>query len=179
MLATVVALGAGLLGGCSSGADGDANAPIDPADREAARVWTEQICASNHEWQDAIGILVQGREPDSRDDFVAFFSGSVDATRRLVRELEAAGAPDVDDGEVVANTYVEAFTRAHQVSADALEQAEMLPDVISDEERLELQRLVQEGFGEVSATFAEAGDEVDSPALTEAVSENPDCAAVS
>jgi hypothetical protein len=179
VLAAVVALGAGLLGGCGSGDDGDADAPIDPARREAARAWTEQICASILEWQDAIGVLAQQGEPESRDEFVTFFSGSVDATRRLVRELEAAGVPEVTEGRRTADTYVEAFTRARQISTDGLARAEGLPAEITAEERLELQRLIQDGYGEISATFEEAGEEVDSPELTEAFTENPDCAAVS
>jgi hypothetical protein len=39
--------------------------------------------------------------------------------------------------------------------------------------------VVQDGYGAISATFDEAGDDVDSPELSEAFAENPDCAAVS
>lgn len=177
-IAVLVAI-AGVLTACG-GDDGEsANAPVDPAERQAAEEWMAAVCGSILEWQDAIGVLAEEGEPESRAEFVTFFTGSVEATSRLVEELEAASVPDVQDGEDAAATYVRAFTRALEVSSDARERAEELPDEITEEERTELEGIIQEGYGEISDTFAEAGERVDSPALEEAFAANPDCAAVS
>ena len=105
---TILVLGAVLLGAC--GAD-DPEGGDPQAETVPAEAYVTDLCGSITTWMDDIEGLVAElqrvtEEPASLDvvkeTTVAFFDDSITATDRLSEQVEAAGVPDVADGEETA-----------------------------------------------------------------------------
>lgn len=65
--------------------------------------WTDTLRDRQAELQEDAG---SGAAPESsRDALQRFVDGAVDASEQLVDDVDAAGVPDIDDGEDVADAF--------------------------------------------------------------------------
>lgn len=181
---------AGLAAGCGgsssdSSDDGGATTAA-PTTAEAAEAvpandWAAAVCDALISWQ---GELTSGT-PDLADvqDLEAtkqavadYLEGVSTATGSLVEDVEAAGVPDVDEGDAIATDFKSALSSVEQSFEDAKTQVEGLSTDDPGAFAAELQ--------EVGTTLQAAGTEATSvfdnlsaqyPALNDAIDNEPAC----
>jgi hypothetical protein len=110
VLAAVGLLAAAACGG----GGGDEGAGDGASETVAAETWMGDFCAALDSWQTE---LTEGA-PDlasvtdvaaAKDSVVSFLDGAAASTQTLVDEIEAAGVPDVADGEAIATEMRDAI----------------------------------------------------------------------
>jgi len=116
-----------------------------------------------------------------KEALVGYLEDVTSATRRLLRQLKRAGAPDIEDGAQVAMTFRKSLVQARNGFTDALDHAEDLdagrPNAFA-REREEIGARVAEGAAAVARTFATADQRYDDEALEAAFANAPSCAGV-
>jgi polyhydroxyalkanoate synthesis regulator phasin len=92
--------------------------------------WADSFCGSFGTWLDEIktassGVsdsVTPGDIPSAKTAIAGLFGTASTATQTLIDELEAAGAPDIDDGDQLVDDLIEKFqafdTAAQKAKAD-------------------------------------------------------------
>lgn len=105
-LAVLVTLAAAACGGGGAEAGGDA-AESTAAETVSATTWMDGLCTALGTWQTEL----TDNAPDlssatdvqaTKDSLVSFLGTAVTATRTLVDDIQAAGVPEVENGEAIA-----------------------------------------------------------------------------
>lgn len=119
-------------------------------DKVSASDYASDVCTAFGEWRDAIQArqadLQTGLEPgitpeEGKEALEGFLSDTVEASDKLVEDVDAAGVPDADKGEEVAD----ALMGAAEGARDKLEEAEAkVADLPTDS---------REAFGAAADTF--------------------------
>jgi hypothetical protein len=114
---------------------------------------------------------------EQRDAVLAFLDDVLAATDGLIAGVEDAGVPDIDNGEEVVLAVEDTFAEARGILVDAREQVEAISvdDAQAFADQLsQIGETIQASLGEIGSSLAA----IDAPELTEAVSQDPACAAV-
>ena len=137
-LATVAAAAA--LAACGGGDSQGTQATGVPPEEWAGDVctavgsWLDDFIARSSELDsDAEGI---GSLEDGRTLLTNFLEFTVDRTDELLADVEAAGQPDVDEGEAIASDFRANVLPLREALADALERARKQPRSASPSRRL-------------------------------------------
>jgi hypothetical protein len=155
--------------------------PVEPEE------WAESVCSSIGRWSLALAGAHGEADLDApqldvqKAELVGYLEDVTDATRRLLRRLKNAGAPDIDDGAEVARTFRRSLVQARDGFLEAFEQAEDLdttrPRAFAQEREAVAAR-VAEGAAAVARTFVNADERYDDEALEAAFASAPSCAGV-
>lgn len=90
----------------------------------AVTTWNDEVQATTQELQRAIG---EPTDLDSvKETTVSFLDEVIEATDRMMTDVEAAGVPDVQDGEQVARRVTTALGDVRDALADARDRVEGL-----------------------------------------------------
>jgi hypothetical protein len=134
--------------------------------------WTETVRTSQTELQES---AQPGQSPeDDRQALQDFVDEAVDASDRLVEDLEAAGMPDTENGEEAANAFRTAAADTRSELEDAQDEVAELPTDSAQAYR----SAVDEFVAELSATLDGIDDQlqdVDAPELEQALDEASAC----
>jgi hypothetical protein len=178
---TIVAvLAAVLLSGCGSDQPEGADPPRET--RVPARSYVADLCDAITTWMDDIEArneeLQSGMEPTSldvvKDTALSFFDDVIASTDRMLTEAEAAGVPDVADGEEAARHVSAALRDMRDALTDARDRVEALS--IEDPQAFasELQAIGEDmkvSLDEVTGSL----DSFESHELEEAADDVPAC----
>ena len=142
---SIVALASALLlGGCGSDDVEETRVP--------ARSYVTDICDATTTWLDDVQALneeLQAQmEPTSldvvKDTMLTFFDDAISATDRLLSDVEAAGVPDVPDGEQTARRVSTALGDIRDALTDARGRVEAQPIDPPEEFAAELQATAEQ-----------------------------------
>jgi hypothetical protein len=90
--------------------------------------WATSVCAALTPWRNEIGSLTQRAQAQmdaattpaqAKENLVRLLGGAEQASETARTKVSAAGAPDVDDGETVANSFVESLRTARDAYGKA------------------------------------------------------------
>jgi hypothetical protein len=107
-LAAIAVLAAAACGGGGSGDGGDGGGGDEATEPVSAATWLDDFCTALGTWQTE---LTEGA-PDfadvsdaesAKDTLVSYLDSVVAATDTLVSDIQAAGVPDVENGEAIAS----------------------------------------------------------------------------
>ncbi len=173
--------------------DNDDNGDDDNGDddTESAAAWSTEFCNALSSWEtDLEGLtsdLTQGTAPTeaaaARDLLVDFVSGAADRTEQMVGEVGAASAPDIDQGEDIAEDLVAGLQGFADAFNDLEERVSALPIDDPATFRAEGDVIFSE-FDTIVAEFGTEFDELDAEygdataPIEEALAEEPACAGV-
>lgn len=183
----VIAAGCGGSSSDSSDDDGATAAAATTAEASEAvpaNEWAAAVCRALTSWQSEITSgtpdLADVQDLEATKQAVADYLDSVStATGSLVEDVEAAGVPDVDEGESIAADFESALSSVQQSFEDAKTQVEGLSTADPGAFATELQ--------EVGTTLQSAGTEATSvfdglsvqyPALNDAIDSEPACSSL-
>jgi hypothetical protein len=178
-----------------------------PSDGVAVDEWVAEVCTSLDEWigaleaadeelQDVLDLSgTTGRTGDGgldtgttgtgtadiderKQTLVDFLDDAVAASDKLLDELDAAGVPDVGEGEELAEVFNDGFKAARDALADGLDNAEQLSTDSAADFRdgvTEITDDIDIAFIELQTAFNEAGSELDVDEFDEAYAEEEAC----
>jgi hypothetical protein len=134
-IATVLAATCVLaLAACGGGGSGSSDEP--ETKTVAVDAYASSVCSALSHWLDnlANASAVFANTTNNEDDltevrstFVTFFDGAIDETDRMVEEVQAAGAPDVDNGELVQAAMLRELATFRPILVEAQGRARKLP----------------------------------------------------
>lgn len=123
--------------------------------------YLEGLCTAVTDYQtdittlsdDLQGQIDQAETPgDVKDILVVFLGEAVTATQGLAEEVRGLGTPDVDGGEEIATTFVNAFEQVEDLFATSKSDVEAL----STDDPAAL----AEGFQEIATNLEAGGEEI-------------------
>jgi hypothetical protein len=135
-----------LAAGCGGSGSHDAERTDDPAvEGTDPAVWIRNVCTSLLTWRNEI-IEVGGTElrrriqesktpVEARSAIVDYYAEGVTRTDELLRALDEAGSPAVDDGATVAQAFRRGIVIMRTALAKATERVKGLPEDPNDRER--------------------------------------------
>jgi hypothetical protein len=157
-----------------------------PSKEVSPERWARSVCSSLTDWIDEIEDLASDVGTAAGDDIdeaqellVDFLDDAVKSTNGLLKRLNRAGTPDVEDGGAIARTFKRGFKDAREIFADGRDAAE---DLSTDDpgefatEAAEIGTAIDEGSSEVSDVFDEADDKYETEKLDEAFQDEEACA---
>jgi hypothetical protein len=157
-------------------------------DRVEPDAWAADVCGSVGTWLDDVQkrsgeIGKTAEQADSLEEvkreFIAFFEGVTGRTDEMLAEIEAAGAPDVDEGEAIAQDLQDSIRPLRDALVDAREQAEDLPTDDQQafaEQAVAAGQTVEKAGTDVQTAFERLDSEYDAPELQRAFEEEQACA---
>ena len=152
-------------------------------DSVAVEDYANDLCTALTRWTDTLRDrqaelqqeAASGAAPQvSRDALQRFVDGAVDASEQLVSDVDAAGVPDIDDGEEVAD----AFREAVEETLSQIEQAQADVGDIPTDTPSEYRTAVDEFLTELQSTLEgidEHVQDIDAPELDLALDEASAC----
>jgi hypothetical protein len=169
-----------VLAGAACGGD-------DGSDGVAPDAYVSSVCSAIGSWQDSLiaGSTVLQERINTEDDlsvvreqFVTFYGGAIEETDKMLAAVEAAGVPDVTNGEVASATMLEELRSFRPLLTDALAKARELP--LADEFEFTTQaQTLGAGYrievSKLATLFDVVAEQHDAPELTEAASADPTC----
>lgn len=175
LLVLVAALPFALLAGCGGDSGG--------ADTVEPRAWAEDVCQSAADWlaeNNASAAEVQQSAPPSPEEgrqvMSEFMADIVERGDQMMREVEAAGIPDIEGGAEARDEFVSLMQQLVDAFRAATEEVENLPTDESFPQELEaaMTRMNEqiEGIDSTQVEEAMAGE------LQDYFDELPECAAV-
>ena len=99
-------------------------------------VWADDVCTAVLTWfngvQSSAGDLQRtlpsvASVEEAHSQLVDFLAATVDQTDEMLADVEAAGAPAIEDGEAASRDLRSALVRVKQIFVDAKAKAEKLP----------------------------------------------------
>lgn len=114
-------------------------------DRPDALTWAGSVCEALHPWMDEIdnltGAAGVAMTPDSspaeaKNELLGLLSGAAEASQTAHDDVVAAGTPDVDDGEAIADRFADSLagTRdAYRAAHDAMAALDAADDDFYDD----------------------------------------------
>ena len=152
--------------------------------------WVRSLCTEITDWQGDLEGLAGNLESGlgdvsdlsvARDQLVQFVGSAVTATDEMLNGVEGLGAPDVEDGEEIANEIQSGLADLRQVFIDGQERAADLPvdnpaAFASEAEALGTD--ISEAGDEIAANFEALDNELRSEELDRAFDDEPACAAI-
>jgi hypothetical protein len=106
------------------------------ADSDTVEVseWAASFCGSFDTWlgeiEDASSSvgdnITPGDVEGAKDAIAGLFGTASDATQTLIAEMEAAGAPDIEDGDQLVEDLIEKFNAFDEAALDAKADSEAL-----------------------------------------------------
>jgi hypothetical protein len=156
------------------------------ADATSAKRWATSTCGALGRWESSIAARAkptkeQADPKTGRAVLSKYVRGIVKDTKTLVKRLDAAGFPDVDQGEQIAAAIHAAFTDALATLRAAKGQVAEL-DVSSaatfSSGATAIQQSIADAFGAAQSTLSQAGEQYSVPALTSALSNARSCQAL-
>ena len=177
----LVPLGMLVMGACSGGDGGDGE-----TETVSATEYATGVCGAISGWIDDIQGLNQDLQaeldPTSvdslKDSMVGFLDDVTTATEDVIDEVEAAGIPDVEDGQAAADAVLTALQNSRDVFEDARDRVQGLSTADPAAFGEELQTLGTD----IQSSMSDIGGELDqfaSPELDEAAKDVPACDEVS
>ena len=161
-----------------------------PSSGDAVSVesWAGGVCGSVETWLRGInqkgtqlGQDVQGVSDltKGRDLLVQFMEDAVALTDTMIEGVEAAGAPDIENGDQLATDLVAALQPVKDTFSTAVDKAKALPT--DDPEAFsaaatQLGQEITDSQTEFSASFDQLQATYDDPALNTAFDTVPECA---
>lgn len=96
--------------------------------------WATSFCGSFDTWLSEIedasnsvgGSITPGDAEGAKDAIAGLFGQASDATQTLIAEMEAAGAPDIEDGDQLVDDLIEKFNAFDEAALDAQADSEAL-----------------------------------------------------
>lgn len=169
-LTRVVAVALLTLGPLACGGDGDGasaqgsstgpSTPTPPSD-VPVETYLEGLCTAVGDYQDDLTTLSDdlqarldavGSPDDVKDLLVEFLDQAVTSSQGIAEEVRALGVPDVESGEQIATTFINAFERVEDLFATSKSDVEGLST--DDPEAL------AEGFQEIATNLEAGGEEI-------------------
>jgi hypothetical protein len=152
-----------------------------------AGVYTGSVCATIATWQQHLGSAstMLGRRTNTakslryvRTQFVAFYTGAIGETDKMLAAVGGAGVPDVNQGDRVAKRLLQSLRRFRQILVAARVNARALP--VGDEQKftIKAQSLgVPFEFERVKleTLWDDLGKRYAAPELARAASADPSC----
>jgi hypothetical protein len=165
--------------GCGGDSGGSAGA-------QSPEGWSTDMCTAVGDWvdelqtrSDALGETTSGASgvEDVRTAFVDFLDDAVARTDQMVDEVEAAGHPDVENGEEIADGLLAELRPMQAELEDARDNAEALPDdpTAFAQGAQEIGQSMQQVSETASNGIADVGKEFSSAELEEAMDAEPAC----
>jgi hypothetical protein len=180
-----VALAVLLAGACSGGSGGSTPQSPSPEDGSAvsASAYLTDLCGAQQAWLQGLqalnadlqeAIADPSNVQELKDATLAYFDGVVETTEEMVVAAQAAGVPDVADGEVAAGQVITILEQVGEAMRDARDQvADLSTD---DAAAFSSELLVISGeMGESLGEAASGMDSFGSPELDAAMLEVPEC----
>ncbi|NUS73431.1 MAG: hypothetical protein HOQ05_08510 [Corynebacteriales bacterium] len=167
----------GLLALTACGAD-------DPKlERAEPRQWAKKVCGAIGpmskeltELQQSVSTTIdQAADVDTKKrELVTLFTEGEKLTNEALREVERAGVPDVDNGRVIADSFVKALISTR----DSFEQGRLAIEKLPTDDSTQFDSGVVTAFEDMSEKNNESTSafaEVKAPELDQAFSELPEC----
>ncbi len=141
----------------ASGCGGDSASSGSAASPEA---WAADVCSAASTWMDDIGTQSESLEDtmsgaasieDVRERLVAFVDDAIERTDQMLSEIEDAGSPDIDDGEQLADDFLEVLSGFNT----ALEEVRTTAEGLSDDPAQFV-----EGAQQIATAMEAAGSEI-------------------
>jgi hypothetical protein len=170
-----------VLGACSGGDGGDGE-----TETVSATEYATGVCGAISGWIDDIQGLNQdlqaNLDPSNIDSLkgamVGFLEDVTSATGAVIDEVEAAGIPDVEDGQTAAEAVLTALRNSRDVFEDARDRVQGLSTADPSAFAQELQTLGSDIQTSMSGIGGEL-DQFESTELEEAAKDIPACDEVS
>jgi ABC-type transporter Mla subunit MlaD len=160
-----LALSLAACGGDDGGSAQDQPTDVASSPAEAGPVpveaYLEGLCVAVGDYQDDVTTLSDDLQTqldsvestdDVKDLLVSFLDEAVASTQGLAEEVRALGVPDVDRGEEIATTFVNAFEQVEDLFATSKAEVEAM----STDDPVAL----AEGFEEVATNLETGGEEI-------------------
>lgn len=193
LLALLAALGLAACGGGSSSDEGADAATTEAAATEAASAetvsaeqWVGGVCGAIGTWQTSITTdLPTFSDPSDVESVIQglsdYLGGVITATNTMIADVQAAGVPDVDQGEAIANDFVAAL----QPVADSFQQAQADVDALSGgdpgaavTELTNIGTEIQNAATQAGAAFDDLATKYPDAGFDEAAANAPECASI-
>lgn len=141
LTASVAVLALGALAGCGSSSGSDESTTTAPEKTTttteapvAVAAWAEEFCGNFATWTTEIGTASEGVGEDvevgnaasSQEAVAELYASASEETQTLIDQIEAGGAPDIDDGDALIEDIVAAFEAFDAAALDAKTQVEAL-----------------------------------------------------
>jgi hypothetical protein len=177
-LATVVMpLGMLVMGACSGGDGGEVE-----TDTVSATEYATGVCGAIAGWIDDIQGLNEDLQANLdpanldalKDVMVGFLEDVTAATDAVIDEVEAAGVPDVEDGDATAGAVLAALRDSRAVFVDARDRVQGLSSADPAAFAAELETLGTDIQTSMSGIGSELG-QFESQELNEASEDVPEC----
>jgi len=139
--------------GCGGGGDSSGSAA-------SPETWAADICGAASTWMNDIGAQSESLDDtmsgaasieDVRDRLVAFVDDAIERTDQMLSEIDDAGSPDVDNGEQLADDFLEVLAGFKT----ALEEVRTTAAGLSDDPAQ-----FAEGAQQIATAMAAAGSEI-------------------
>jgi hypothetical protein len=174
LIVAALALGASACGGGDEAASG-----------ASPQEWSADVCGALQSWRSDLETKTNDLQStaagatsvaEGRDLIVDFLDETITRTDQMLNEVEAAGSPDVDDGETIARDFRTQLAKIKPIFEDAREKAADLPDDPQGfaEGAQEIGTAMSTAGEQVGAEF-ESSDKFDSPELEKAFNDEPAC----
>lgn len=181
------ALTVALMGACggqdATTEDGGTSAGSGDGGSVSAEEYAADLCAAQLAWVDELQTLNQELQEDATDPesleqlkeaTLGYFDGVVEATEQMVDAAEAAGVPDVADGEEAAGAVIILLEGVRDAVRDARDRLSDLPTDDAQAFSSELLSISSE-LGTTLGDAASALDSLGSPELDSAMLEIEEC----
>ncbi len=169
---------------CGGGSSDSASKPVDVA------LYAGAVCTALSVWdqqlESASAVLAQRTNTENdltkvRAEFISFFGGAIDETDGMLADIEAAGVPDVDNGEKVAAAVLKSLRVFRPILVEARAKAKTLP--VDDEQLFTTQtQTLGTRFGfersGLATLFEAVGEQYKTPELTRAANADATCRAL-
>ena len=168
---------------CGDGGGGTpTSSPTGGDEGISAEAWLADVCGATKGWVDEIVAMQQdlqaNLDPSSakalKHTMVDYFDAIVAATDDMLEEIDAAGVPEVEEGDDAARAVSEGLTQARDVLQKAREDAADLPTNDPQAFNDRLQAIAQE----VQTELTDVGDtmgQLESPELDRVAEDVPEC----
>ena len=181
---SLLAAGCLLLGTACGGSSDAGSKPVDAA------LYAGAVCTALSVWdqqlESASAVLAQRTNTENdltkvRTEFVSFFGGAIDETDAMLVSVEAAGIPDVNNGDKVAAGVLKSLRVFRPILVEAQAKARKLP--VGDEQLFTTQaQTLGTRFGfersGLAALFETVGADYGAPELTRAANADATCRAL-
>jgi hypothetical protein len=155
----------------------------------SASSWTHKVCQSLSRWETKVKSLsssvskqVQGESTIAgiRTLLTQFLQKVVDSTSQLVRQMDAAGTPKVDQGKAVAQFFHDGLTQLKNLFAQSQQAVKGLPNnPRAFATRAEsVGRQIDNGGKQIQGVFNDAQTRFHIPAIDAAFSSDPACTSI-
>jgi hypothetical protein len=149
----------------------------------AAEEWASSVCGALTDWQGSI----TASPPDVSDptdleatkqELTGFLDGVISSTESLVSEVEAAGVPDVEQGDAIASDFQSALESVRDSFSQARSEVESLstddPGGFSTS-LSEIGTALTQAGTEASTAISELGTTYPDSGIDEAFASAPEC----